>query len=59
MNISIDIHEVAQDLTDEDKLYKSLRQSTMYVKQMRASADYQRRYEHYVKIMKKHAKIKA
>ena len=52
MNISINIHKVAQELTDADKLHKGLSMTKLYVNNMRASADYQRRYEHYIKILK-------
>ena len=56
--ITIDADKVAQELTDNDKLYKVLKATKLYVEQMRESTEYKQRYEYYVEILKSHAHIK-
>jgi hypothetical protein len=58
MNISINAHKVAKALTDKDLLQKSLLGMESYVKHVRDTPEWVRRYDYYLKVLKKHAEIK-
>jgi hypothetical protein len=58
MNISINAEQVATELADGDKIYKSLRISQRYVDAVRDTAEWKRAYERYYKILTTNAQIK-